>query len=387
MRLQVPGTLLLVCLLATAATAQSNGVRRSIDDPNFDLALYRRAMQILIDRDKDNIPDDPDDPAKNGYNYFARLHNGSGAGRGTCQHKNELFLTWHRALLVEFERAIQQTAPPETEKLWLPYWNWGAKPTGEFFPKAFEERNQALYYAGRDPGAAGRSYTNAQLRDMLTASTSWRGFSGGACSIDVCSGVVCAKCTAKYGSFESPYHNDMHNWVGGPMDDDTTAAIDPIFWSYHVYIDLVYDCWQRKYGYEVGCADCPMRQLPGWTPARVKRTTDLGYVYELTNTACPEFAPPPRRTLRAAEDAAPAERTIAVSTTERSSETAMTFDLTIPAPDFSTAHLRLNGLENFSDFNYRGRVYLYPAATTLDLGSEDFRKRHLAGEFSVWGSG
>src|SRR5260370_964766 len=38
----------------------------------------------------------------------------------------------------------------------------------------------------------------------------------------------------------------MHgNYLGGLMADPSTAALDPIFWSFHAYIDLLFLQWQQ----------------------------------------------------------------------------------------------------------------------------------------------
>jgi Common central domain of tyrosinase len=49
-----------------------------------------------------------------------------------------------------------------------------------------------------------------------------------------------------FGTLENPAHNTMHgNYIGGLMGDPSTAALDPIFWSFHAYIDLLFLQWQQ----------------------------------------------------------------------------------------------------------------------------------------------
>lgn len=362
-------------LSAVPLAAQAPRVRLNIDDPRFNVALYEKAMQKLKDRDPSK--DDPNDPVHNSYTYFQKLHNGS-AGQSTCQHQNEIFLTWHRALLALFEKALQATYPGETDNLMLPYWNYGAPPSGTDFPKPFEVKTSPLYNKDRDPGGAGKKYTTAEMRTMMLRTPSWSGFNGGACVVDTCDGQPCAKCDARFGSLESPYHNQTHNWVGGPMLDDSTAAEDPIFWSFHTYIDLQFACWQKTYNNPtVGCPDCPLRAIPGnVTPSQVATTAALGYTYDWTGTVCaePTMQGAPRAMMMLAEGVPTARRT-----------SPFVMDFTIPAATFATAHIRIEGLEVFADYNYAGHVYLYPAGTALATSDEAFRKRYLVGDFAVWG--
>src|SRR5262245_44083637 len=77
-------------------------------------SAYTRAQQIWDNR---------------GYNYFAGLH---GIPNWYCFHHDRswrssinasLFLPWHRAYLLSFERAIRDQRPPNTD-IGLPWWDW-----------------------------------------------------------------------------------------------------------------------------------------------------------------------------------------------------------------------------------------------------------------------
>ena len=57
---------------------------------------------------------------------------------------------------------------------------------------------------------------------------------------------------------------------------------------------------------------------------------------------------------------------------------------TSPFPPATSAEIELAGAELPSDFSYAGEVYLYPAATKLDLASSAFRHRWSVGRFAVW---
>lgn len=396
-------SVLLAVLCAGLAVAQELPRRLSFDDPEFDRALFADAIRILKERDKDPThKDDPANPWKNGYRYFAELHNGDGF-ESSCQHQNEIFMTWHRALLLEFEKAVQQTDPPRTLKLMLPYWNFGAPPSGIFVPKDFEDPASPLFEAMRFPGThpRGRKVPNTELRDTILKTADWRGFQGGECKSIVCDGKPCADCVAKYGALESPAHNLTHVYVGGVdprtnrpgrMTNDTTAAEDPVFWAFHVYIDLLFDCWQRTHGHLnpcmgpecEGCPDCPLRDLPRWTPRDVFDTRALppayAYTYKYDGTACD---PPPFQPI---VEIAESPGVMALATSERKAGTGpFVYDLKIPSVPFATAYVELEGLEVLPGYTYSGRVYLYPTGTALAPQDARFRERYQVGEFAVWG--
>jgi hypothetical protein len=41
-----------------------------------------------------------------------------------------------------------------------------------------------------------------------------------------------------------PYHNSVHNAMGGNMPDPNVSPIDPIFWPFHAFLVAVYERWR-----------------------------------------------------------------------------------------------------------------------------------------------
>jgi len=76
-----------------------------------------------------------------------------------CQHQNEIFLISHRAVLLQFEKALQADLFG-TDNLMLPYWNWGSRAASPT-PAAYEQPNSRLYDKNRDPETPQRPYTSA----------------------------------------------------------------------------------------------------------------------------------------------------------------------------------------------------------------------------------
>src|SRR5713226_6815294 len=91
-------------------------------------AGYTTAQQIMDNR---------------GYNHFAGIH---GIPNWYCWHHDHsqgstvnanLFLPWHRAYLLFFERAIRDQSP-QAPRVGLPWWDWTSAPSHSTgVPKAF----------------------------------------------------------------------------------------------------------------------------------------------------------------------------------------------------------------------------------------------------------
>lgn len=250
--------------------------RKNIDDlTNQELAAFEHAIQILKDRSAAN----PYDEA--GYLWQAWVHNcpstwvpvdGKPDGRaqcdfwsanrttppttpgvtyerrfpGMCEHGKDLFLPWHRAQFYYFEQILQATDPdgtvtdsrgitgPSTRDVAVPYWNWTRAPSGDRYPVALENRESPLYHENRihDPIAPGEApYASPLLIGYMIHNLDWPAFGGYANAQG-----------AGYGRFEQMSHNPMHSeYFGGDMASPSTAALDPGFFVFHAYIDLLYE--------------------------------------------------------------------------------------------------------------------------------------------------
>jgi len=376
---------LLLCS-ATAAMAQTPGKRVNVDCMDKTaLDRYERAFQRIRSR---KPADDPKaDEFHKSYRYYARLHNGNPGGKAFCNHMNELFLPWHRAALRIFERALQEADKENggDGSVMLPYWQWTEKPTGTFYPKSFEN-DPPLQPTGAPRRVDARKnplYSTAEVRDKIDNARSWRQLGGKPCIDPDCVKPApdpCPTCTKRGGgAIEDPFHNEVHDWIGGDMESDTTAATDPLFWSFHAYIDLLFDQWQRDNNYPaLGCPDCAFRGMTGWTPKLVEHVEDMGYAYDLGTCA------PAKGKLAAASLASQEMMTEVAHNTRSAAAGPLVFDIAVPTGYFRTAEIELAGAELPSDFSYAGEVYLYPAAAKLDLASSAFRRRWSVGRFAVW---
>jgi tyrosinase len=200
---------------------------------------YARAQQIFDNR---------------GYNFFAGLH---GIPNWYCWHHEQsrrsnvnanLFLPWHRAYLLSFERAIRDQAPPNV-KVALPWWDWTSPRSHAFgVPTAFSIANV-------------NGQPNPLFRAPIFAPTAnppinrvTRRFPGNPAQLPSSAFVNGVLNLTQFNDFSNQIedlHDFVHGWTGGSLGDMGnlgTAAWDPIFWSHHCNIDRLWYLWQMRQG-------------------------------------------------------------------------------------------------------------------------------------------
>jgi tyrosinase len=219
-----------------------------------------------------------------GYNYIAGFH---GAPGNYCWHHQvnprtplqaRLFLPWHRGYLWWLEQALQD----HVEDVAIPWWDWTrersipvayrpARVDGQInplsgsrmsVPSARPPLNRRTRRApGRTPGVVLPAAT--EIEDLLN-DTDWASFSD---------------------RLES-YHDEVHVWVGGDMEDIATAAFDSVFFAHHAMVDRIWYLWQVRHG----DGGIPRDLLPlslepfGKTFADVLDAQRLGYEYAASAT-------------------------------------------------------------------------------------------------------
>jgi tyrosinase len=229
-----------------------------------------------------------------GYNHFAGLH---GIPNWFCWHHDhtqgsainaKLFLPWHRAYLLSFERAIRDQSPA-TPKVGLPWWDWtSATSHSAGVPNAFSAAT-----AGGQP--------NPLLRARIVAPTATppinrltRRFPGNPSQLPTAQSITNLLNLNQFNDFSNQLeniHDFVHGWtggnngsVGGDMGSLGTAAWDPIFWSHHCMIDRLWYLWQLKHGVNnIPAALLPMVLTPFSLKVQdVLSVNALGYEYAVS---------------------------------------------------------------------------------------------------------
>ena len=447
MRFTLQLLLLEVCLISYHVVQAELIVRKNIDNlAPSELAAYEHAIQILKDRS------DKDPYDKEGFLWQAWIHNCPSLhvplpstsikvesepicdywtkdtpkpehifeNPGMCEHGTDLFLTWHRAEFYYFERLLKFSDPdgtitdsrgitgPSTINVAVPYWNWTRKPSGQRYPVAFENEKSPLFHSERETSPAQSfPFTSPYLIAYQLYKLNWSDFAGGE---HVQGGG--------FGDFERIAHNPMHSrFIGGDMANPMRAALDPIFFSFHSYIDAIFERRLELHGTdEITSKQVHLRgsqpgsiQDPegyeegrgGPTMGRSKIYLDseaLGYRYEIVGKDTwiteeeldalilgvdgqpPIFGSAPMsvfsQLIAGGDYSAQTEPSIVLSES-----------ITIPSPGtpiISHATFQRNQYE--FDVSYQVDVYLYPKTTSFNAANEYFREQYLLTSFVHWGS-
>ena len=201
--------------------------------------------------------------ANDTYDDFVSIHSQgqhrmhSRAGRVGRQR----FLPWHRAYLINFERALRDI----DRSLSIPYWDWNAD-EGEL-----REFSDLLgLSSGRDLGARRGEQPSGRM-PWFTSETQVDGLLSFPDGYDQFTHEL-----------ETKPHNDGHRWIGGDMATMNSPR-DPAFWFHHAQVDRIWALWQQRYPDEI--ANLPEREarLDPWgdefTVRSVNNISDLGYEY------------------------------------------------------------------------------------------------------------
>lgn len=323
--------LAILAIIIQYTCAEAQAIRKNIDALTAtELATYEHAIQLLKDKSAENPY------LLDGYAWQAWVHNknmvsvpenntltqgggqeatdfyeiaasqsypdGSKGYPGMCEHGKDIFFIWHRAQFYYFERILQDSDPEgtildskgnkyPTKNLGVPFWNFTATPSGSKFPIAYENTSSVLYHSGRNTAVDQKdsAFTSPYLLADLLSNPDWPTFGGYANATN-----------GGYGTFESQIHNPMHStYIGGEMGTPSTAAYDPIFFSFHSYIDYIFEAWIQKHGsqditslgYFLRAEQPTEFNLPGYDPGAGDRpnmgkcelyldTDNLGYSFQ-----------------------------------------------------------------------------------------------------------
>jgi tyrosinase len=157
----------------------------------------------------------------------AQIHNDH------CPHGNWLFLPWHRAYLLYFERICRKLSG--MADFALPYWNWSTSPSipaplwsGQLLDANRVATASSVASASSvGPGVIGPIVNEPNF--LLFASSAITEAAG-------------QRTNAGYGSLEGTPHNYIHNFVGGDMGQ-FMSPLDPVFWTHH---NMIERCWVER---------------------------------------------------------------------------------------------------------------------------------------------
>ena len=171
---------------------------------------------------------------------FAALAGLHGTPGNFCRHGAPGFLTWHRAYMYCFERALRCVDASIT----LPFWDWSSGPTTGV-PAAcanptYVNRTGATVanplYAGPLLGGG----TTARRADIATTTYD-----------DIATAAQTAIASSlDFTSFQNSMngpHGSVHVRTGGQMGSVAFAGYDPIFYLHHCNVDRLWARWQASH--------------------------------------------------------------------------------------------------------------------------------------------
>ncbi|MDH6626695.1 hypothetical protein M2271_004512 [Streptomyces sp. LBL] len=345
-------------------------VRKDINSlTEAELGDYIHALNILRERSVVNS----EDPT--GYDFQADLHNGQA---GPCEHRSDAFLPWHRAHLYYFEKLLQETDPPRTANVTIPYWDWISEQEPGKFPAAFKK-----------PGliSPGRNETDTSLPSdtleivMTETDPGWFG------------GFPEQHPGADGGRLEQGPHGYMHfTYIGGKMHNPSTAAEDPIYFSFHCFIDLMWAEWQRRNGRPpLTTPDHVLRGFatqPRNKSAEFSDTLDLGYEYEYTERLKAAFdVPPPSPVPNSLLVAQPLKALADADIVEELRDKEIVqLPLTATPEEGRRLVIRLKDLKVPVTGSYTLYGFVHPADVAFRPDDEDFSRRFGVGYAAMWQS-
>ncbi len=199
------------------------------------------------------------------YQFIASKH---GWTDMLCEHQPsidatgqrlDLFLPWHRAYMYIYEKYLQNEI--SDNNLAMCYWNWNEQQTDpEGIPDAYvknmmDGKPNALYsYKMNIIGRAADGTdihinrdTTRRIGELLTIDDIRDQTSSQRMDIpELINNVDDFKEFSE--RLRNGWHNLIHAYVGGDMNDQNLAAYDPIFYAHHVAIDRIYYLWQLQHG-------------------------------------------------------------------------------------------------------------------------------------------
>jgi hypothetical protein len=334
-----------------------------------ELEAYERAIKIVKDRSDAN-PADPE-----GYLYWANLHNDFDTTHSGCSHFSEKFFPWHRRHLFDFENVLRKTDPAVTADVMIPFWDWSKPPKeGVHFPKAFENQASPLFTTRRNRTPPPWDATD--LKNLIQESD-WGLFAG---QPDPSEGFGQFP-----GSVEFGPHNTLHGNISRQMADPGTAALDPIFWSFHAYIDVVWTRWQRLFVTEQkpqpfadGAALLWYRDR-SFPVSSTAKTSDYNYAYDFDYSV----DAPPAPVVASAGIRAPAKNVTALSSVSGAARDLSFKPGTRVAPAANSV-MRLAAVRVFRDKAYAVDIYLHPAGIDIASLGPEARRTFLVRKVSLW---
>jgi tyrosinase len=173
-----------------------------------------------------------------GYQHIAGVYGKPGQAYRPPAH---LFLPWHRAYLLSFERVLERLWPGVN----LAYWDW-TEPVASI--KGIPGRLRKVAYADKDQGVWLNQFCRAPI-DCIGHEYLTERHPGKAADLkplaEKVQQALAQNSFADFNSLMEEASDGFRGWVGGHMNDNDYAAYDPMFWFHHANVDRIWWQWQQ----------------------------------------------------------------------------------------------------------------------------------------------
>ena len=167
------------------------------------------------------------------YAQIAGIH---GLPGGYGQHHTVLFLPWHRAYLVQLERALRQAVG----EVAIPAWDWWNQPSlpPAFVPDVADGQPNPLYSSEIPPDVVKELQGRGNVSDPGPARTiRMPGAAVGLPDRNALQYALSAVTFMDFAARIEAVHDQLHIWVGGTSAEIPRSAYDPINWPISASID------------------------------------------------------------------------------------------------------------------------------------------------------
>ncbi|WP_114284962.1 tyrosinase family protein [Candidatus Halocynthiibacter alkanivorans] len=184
-------------------------------------------------------------------------HNMHGSSSGPLGFRR--FLPWHRAYLIQFERALRSIDPD----LSVPYWDWNA------------DKGKLIGFSGLMGLAETRTLGTGASIQPEPGRVPWFTSPDDFSALTNFGGNYFGFST----ELETGPHNRGHVWIGGDMAS-MASPNDPAFWLHHAQIDRIWSMWQANNPGEKAALSGADAKLDPWDAEfdihNINDTSDLG---------------------------------------------------------------------------------------------------------------
>ncbi|XP_062572515.1 tyrosinase-like protein 1 [Saccostrea cucullata] len=174
---------------------------------------------------------------RNRYQTLSLFHTGPALASA---HRGPAFGPWHRIYLLLVETACR--AP-------IPYWD-------STLDHEIDDPTDSIVWSDEYFGNGNGVVIRGPFRNMRTVlgGPIIRNYGTGQSALFTKEGLRAVLSRRRYGDITEPkvgqqrvfsleaHHNGPHNWIGGHISGESSAAFDPVFFLHHAYVDAV---WER----------------------------------------------------------------------------------------------------------------------------------------------